>query len=280
MHKDQISIWEQLGQMVKSKWFYSQLGYTIAGALVLVLAIFLWLRFYTHHGQQLTLPDYTGMDIALARSDAGRKSFTLVVDDSVHMVGKKGGEILSQNPIGNSKVKENRKIYVTVAKYQPDVFLSANLPVLYGKSYENKKEELKVGYELTLEIAGYRFDPGPPDHILEVIYNGEPFINDKGRNNSLQIEKGATLQVILSQTTGAVVNIPNVVCEEVDQARFIIESRRLKVAEVISLDGTSAESGAWVARQEPEYDPARTMVEGEGITLYVQAEKPDNCPNE
>lgn len=280
MPNGSISIWDQLSQLVKSKYFYRQLAFTLAGAVLLVLLVFLWLRYYTHHGQQLTLPDYTGMNISMARKDASRKSFELVVDDSVHMVGKTGGEILAQNPEGNSRVKENRKIYVTVAKYQPDMILSANLPVLYGKSYDNKKEELSVGYELNLEVVGYKFDPGPPDHILEVLYKGEPFINSKGRNNSLEIEKGATLQVVLSQSTGAVVNIPNVVCEELDQARFIIESRRLKVHEVISLDGSDEGTNTFVARQEPAFDPERTMVEGEGLTLYVQASRPEGCPNE
>lgn len=280
MPNGSISIWDQLSHLVKSKYFYRHLAITLAGAVLLVLLIFLWLRYYTHHGQKLTLPDYTGMNISMARKDASRKSFELVVDDSVHMVGKTGGEILSQNPEGNSKVKENRKIYVTVAKYQPDMILSANLPVLYGKSYDNKKEELSVGYELSMEVVGYKFDPGPPDHILEVLYKGEPFINSKGRNNNLQIEKGATLQVVLSQSSGAVVNIPNVVCEELDQARFIIESRRLKVHQVISLDGSDAGTATFVARQEPAFDPERTMVEGEGLTLYIQASRPEGCPNE
>lgn len=274
--KDAPGIGQQLVQMAKSKWFWKQIGITVIASLLLVLGIFLWLKLYTHHGQQLTLPDYTGMDLELARKDASRKSFDLVVDDSVHMVGRKGGEILSQNPEGNSKVKENRKIYVTVAKYQPDMILSANLPVLYGKNFENKREELSVGYELKLEVVGYKFDPGPVDHILEVMYKGEPFINSKGRNNALEIEKGAILQVILSQSTGAVITVPNVVCEELDQARFKIESMRLSVAEVVS-SGNDEEDLMYVYKQIPSYDPERTMVEGEGITLYVQSGRPDSC---
>src|SRR5690606_23026533 len=108
--KDAPGIGQQLVQMAKSKWFWKQMGITVVASLLVVLGIFLWLKLYTHHGQQLTLPDYTGMDLELARKDASRKSFDLVVDASVHMVGRKGGEILSQNPEGNSKVKENRKI--------------------------------------------------------------------------------------------------------------------------------------------------------------------------
>lgn len=279
MHNDQTSIWDQLIHLVKSKWFYKQLLFTLIGVVVIVLAIFMWLRFYTHHGQKLTLPDYTGMNIEMASKDAERKSFSIIVDDSVHMVGKAGGEVLSQNPEGNSKVKENRKIYVTVAKYQPDLISSANLPVLYGKSYKNKKEELSVGFEINLEVVGYKFDPGPPDHILEVRYKGDPIINGKGRNNNVSIEKGATLQVILSQPTGAVVNIPDVVCKDLDQARFIIETLLLQVSDIVVGDETN-EGDLYVFRQDPPYDPERTMVQGEGIVLYVQKDKPDGCPNE
>ena len=280
MPKESVSTWEKLVEMFKSKWFYRQLLFTILGLLVLLFLILMWLQSYTHHGQKLTLPDYVGMNIKDARQDAERKTFEIIVDDSIHFVGKPGGEILAQNPLGNSKVKEGRKIYATISKHQPDLILSGNLPVLYGRNYENKKEELKVGFELDLEIIGYKFDPGPPDHILEVFYKGDPFINAKGRNNNLEIEKGSTLQVVLSQATGGEVSIPNVVCEDLDQARFIIESRRLSITEVVVLDGSSDSDVQYVARQSPEFDPERKLIMGEGMTLYVQAERPDGCPGE
>ena len=75
----------------------------------------LWLRIYTNHGQKLELPDYRNMSVEEARIDAQKKSFELIVNDSLFRVGTPGGIILNQNPEAGSKVKENRKVYFTYA---------------------------------------------------------------------------------------------------------------------------------------------------------------------
>ena len=63
------------------------------------------------------------------------------MNDSVHIVGRQGGMIINQNPKSGSLVKENRKIYVTVTKYNPDKLTLKDLPVLYGADFEQKRKE-------------------------------------------------------------------------------------------------------------------------------------------
>jgi len=63
-------------------------------ALVIIGTLF-WLKSYTNHGQKIELPDYIGINFATAKEDAEDKTFKLVVKDSIHKVGVKGGEILS-----------------------------------------------------------------------------------------------------------------------------------------------------------------------------------------
>ena len=110
----------RLGAYLKSKDF----KYT-AVAILLFLAIFmlftfLWLKMYTHHGQELELPDYTGYQYEDAVRDARKKKFRMSVLDSIHVLGKPGGEILKQNPEPRSLVKQKRMIYVTITKRSPD----------------------------------------------------------------------------------------------------------------------------------------------------------------
>ena len=57
------------------------------------------LRWYTHHGEKLILPDFTGQNIAMAASEADDLSFQLIVTDSVFRVAQQGGIILNQNPL-------------------------------------------------------------------------------------------------------------------------------------------------------------------------------------
>src|SRR5689334_14026925 len=85
-----------------------------------LLVGFLWLKLYTHHGQALKMPDYTGFQYEEAIKDARHKKFRMSIQDSLHILGKPGGEIVKQNPDPGSLVKQNRMIYVTITKRNPD----------------------------------------------------------------------------------------------------------------------------------------------------------------
>jgi beta-lactam-binding protein with PASTA domain len=129
---------------------------------------FIWLNSYTRHNQQLELPDYRGIFLDTASSDAEARTFRMHVLDSIYVVGKRGHEIIQQNPPPGSLVKENRTIYVTITKKSVDKVPVSRLPILYGKDYGRKKRELYQSYQIESEVVGRRFDPGEPDHILEV----------------------------------------------------------------------------------------------------------------
>jgi len=81
-----------------NKKFLKQLLYLFAFVIFLIVAAIQWLKYYTHHGQKLEMPNYIGINHVEAKKDAEKKSFVLIVEDSLHIVGKPGGEIIDQNP--------------------------------------------------------------------------------------------------------------------------------------------------------------------------------------
>ena len=202
-----------------------------------LLTVMLFLRWYTHHGQSLVLPDYTGQAIDVAKKDARKKSFQITVVDSVFLVGKEGGIIIDQSPKAESEVKQKRKIYVTVTKEAADKIPLGRLPVLYGKSYERKKKELKQGFEINTKIVGRKYDAGAPEHILEVIYNGETVVSTDVRKDDVLIEKGGTLEMILSKDTGGSLSMPDLSCKSFDEAAFQLQTLNLVIGEQIK-DGS------------------------------------------
>ena len=157
-----------LKEYIRSKDF----RYTLVAILVFLgiflLVSFLWLRLYTHHGQELAMPDYTGFQYEDAVKDAKRNKFRMSIQDSLHILGKPGGEILKQNPAPGSLVKSKRMIYVTITKRSPDKILSSRLPEMYGKSYERKKRELEEHFEIKSRIVDTKYDPGDAGQVLEV----------------------------------------------------------------------------------------------------------------
>ncbi len=244
--------------------------------VLLFVGILFWLKVYTNHGQKLELPDFVGMEYSDAKSLGEDKTFELVVVDSIHIVGRTGGEIVDQNPNAFAKVKENRKVYVTVTKYNADVMKTGSLGVMYGQDYESKKSELSH-LNINSEVKGYNYDSGEPDHILEVWYEGRPIITGSGRKEEVEIKKGGTLQFVLSKRQGGLVGIPNLRCSVYSAAKFILESSNLKLGEVNDEGPITDRNNAYVITQDPTYTSGQTINMGETISLTLSQTKPDGC---
>ncbi|MDQ3141875.1 MAG: PASTA domain-containing protein, partial [Bacteroidota bacterium] len=99
------------GGYLKSKDFKSTAIAVFLFLAISFLSVFLWLKIYTHHGQELELPDYVGQPYEDAAKNARRKKFRMSVLDSIHVLGKPGGIILKQDPPPHTLVKEKRMIY-------------------------------------------------------------------------------------------------------------------------------------------------------------------------
>lgn len=254
---------------------WRNLGLVALFLLGVLLAVILFLRWYTHHGQTLVMPDYTGQYAAEAARDARAKSFQIKIVDSVFLVGKEGGIIVDQHPKAESKVKQKRKIYVTVTKEAADKIPLGRLPVLYGKSYDRKQKELKQGFEINTKIVGRKYDAGAPDHILEVIYKGETVVSSDVRKDDVLIEKGATLEMILSKESGGSLSMPNLICRSYDEAVFQIQTLNLVIGDQEE-DGTITNlDAAFIYNQDPA--PESRIYTGDTITIYLTQNRPDDC---
>jgi beta-lactam-binding protein with PASTA domain len=242
----------------------------------IIFMVLMWLRVYTNHGQKLELTDYTSMNINDAKKLASKASFDIVVSDSLHIVGKPGGMVLSQNPEAGSMVKENRKVYVTITKFDPDKIRVSDLPLLYGVDYEQKRVEL--GYrKIGTKIRGRKYDPGDPDYILEVWYNDELIINRDVLKADVVINKGDVLEFILSEKGGGQFLIPDLVCKTYSAAEFLLDASRLMIGDVREVGEVDDRSNAYIIAQDPPYNGESKMGDGSKINITISAEKPANC---
>lgn len=243
--------------------------------IVVFVATKIGLRWYTHHGEKLTLPDFTNETFAQAKKIADDQSFQLIVTDSIFRVDQVGGIILDQNPTENSEVKRGRKIYVTITKYTPEMVKVSQIPELYGKDYERKKKELENAFDIQSEISGYDYDQGASNQILKVLYNNEEIINSEFRKDDVEIEKGGTLQFILSKNIGGAITMPDLICKTYNEAAFYVENLNLYIGEVTKDGLLEDEQGAFIYDQEPQ--AGDNIVTGDTIHLYLSSTKPFNC---
>lgn len=267
----------KLFRFLTNKAFFKNLLIMLLFLVVLLIGLNLYLRSYTNHGQKLVLPDFNEMHIRDANELAEEKSFQIIVNDSTHIVGKPGGIIINQNPRANAQVKENRKVYVTTTKYISDQIRMKSLPELYGREYEQKRKELEQ-MKINSRVKDYKYDPGEPDHILEVYYDGKLVVSREGRENDVKIEKGGTLDFILSKRSGLSISVPDLRCQTLAAAEFLIEDgSRLTVGSVTEDGEVEDRSTAYIIQQYPPYDENATMLIGDAIDLVISAEKPEDC---
>ncbi len=238
--------------------------------------VLMWLRIYTNHGQQLVLDDYTNLHVNEASKLANKETFKIIVTDSIHVVGRPGGIVLSQNPTPGAKVKENRKIYVRTTKYNADKIKVSDLPLLYGVNYQQKKEELAYR-EIESKIKSKRYDPGEPDYILEVWYKGNLIIGKNVLKTDVEIEKGDILEFVLSERGGGRFVIPDLKCKTLAASQFYLESSNLEIGDVNELGEITDPENAYVIRQNPLHDGESTLEQGGKINVTITQNRPSEC---
>lgn len=88
--------------------------FMIMAGMLLFWGILHWLDSYTRHGTAIVVPDVRSLQVADAEPLLKNKSLRFEVVDSVYSQDVKPGAVVEQLPEANSKVKENRIIYLTV----------------------------------------------------------------------------------------------------------------------------------------------------------------------
>ena len=287
MSEPKATLFNRLGRgfrslvhFVTSALFINNLLALIGASAFLILFVSWWLRCYTHHGQKLIIKNYVGVLVQDAREDADDHSFELVVEDSVFMVDKPAGVILAQNPAPGASVRENRKIYVTITKEAADQIPFASLPMMYGKEINVIRKTLKQRFQIDAEIVGERFDEGPPNVILEVIYMGDTLINRVRKSNpNMSVDKGGSLQFVISKDVSESVQLPNLDCQTLNDADFLLKANRLVLGELHLDETVTNRYSAFVVRQQPAYASGLVLAKGDTVQLWLTQAKPARCPD-
>ncbi len=273
-----------MSQIEKKSNFYSQISLLLTNRAfllnllaiglfitIVIFGILQWLKVYTNHGQKLEMPDYVETHIDDALNDADDRSFVMIVNDSVHIVGKPGGIIQNQNPKGGSLVKENRKIYVTTTKYSADVIDIASVFPLYGQDYESKKNQLQQK-AIAAEIKEFKYDNLTTGSILEVWDGNKLIISQRLNPDSYTLERGSRLSFVVSTPEGGSFDVPDVIGLTYNRAKWAIENSKFRIGEVTYANdlGVDDKENAIVVEQYPVADGSK-LTAGASINIKVKA---------
>ncbi|PKP22952.1 MAG: penicillin-binding protein [Bacteroidetes bacterium HGW-Bacteroidetes-21] len=136
----------------------------LGGFAFLILVAFItiwWMKYYTHHGEAIVVPDFTGYTTEEAFKMAEDKDLLPQILDSAFFSDKEPGTVVDQYPKANHKVKRDRLILFTINSDKPD---NIEVPDLIGISVRQATADA--------ELMGFRIGKLSyvPDISTTVVY--------------------------------------------------------------------------------------------------------------
>lgn len=247
-------------KFIFSRHFWKHLMYMAILSVFLIFFTMMALGTYTRHGESITVPDLENLTLKQVEKQLTSKGLRYAVIDSSYSKEKLPGAILDQNPKGGAKVKENRRIYLTINAITPP---SVKIPKIINSSRRNAHELLK---SIGLDVGQESYIPDMArDAVLDIKLNGSSVAEGTG------VPKGTKVDLILGSGTSAInrVDVPDVVGKTFKQAKIVINAYDLNVGAVIPQGTITNREHAKVYKQSPvSGDGAMTTV-GSPIDLWI-----------
>jgi len=235
------------------------IGIIIALLVALFLAFFfIYLPFTTNHGQTITVPDVTRLSLDEMQNLLDDRDLRYEVSDCTFVAGAQPLTVIQQYPRANAKVKEGRKIYLTITKRVAPMVQMPNLVSLTLRSAQ-------------LNLKSLDLVSGPPIYVPDVAKNSvlRQLYNGKEITAGTPIPKGSQIDLEVGDGLGSTMfEIPNVVGLPLDEAEAAIRGSNLKVGTKISVEDPEKEVGT-VVRQRPEARSGERIRVGETMDLWI-----------
>lgn len=247
--------------------FSKQLWLNILAMLVVSLLLFgltfQGLSNYTHHGEKITVPDLRNMSLDEIEVHLKSKSLRYTVLDSTYVKGKAPKTVIEQNPGPAEKVKENRRIYLTINAQTPPI---VKVPNIIDASLRNAEAQLQ---SVGLEIGEKEYKPDiAKNAVLEMKYENKTVEAGTG------IPKGSTIDLVLgSGISNTRIDVPELIGKTFHEAKITLKLLDLHVGSVV-MDGEITDvPNALVHWQAPPPSipgTTRLINIGEPIDLFLK----------
>lgn len=230
--------------------------------IILIMATLVWLKVYTHHGQAITVPELTGLTEQEVSDVTASRELRYEIVDSVYSSEMPRGTVLKQNPHPGSKVKKNRRIFLTMNAVHPEM---VSMPRLVGLSIRQARLALQNA-GLTLGEIEYR-----PDYAINNVL--QQMHNDSVITAGSEIRKGSVINLVLGMgLSNETTRVPDLAGLDLATASEIITDYYLNIGAVTFdesvMDGEDSAT-AFVWRQYPAYDQFKRLNLGMEVDIWL-----------
>ncbi len=245
-----------------SKTFLRNLLIAAAVIMLLFAGTLIWLRVYTHHGQAITVPDLTGLSREEVQIILDSKNLRFKVNDSIFYKELPRGTVARQNPKPGSKVKELRRIYLTMNAFNPE---KVTMPAVTGVSLRQARSTLE-SYGLNLGKIFYK-----PDMFMNRVL--EQRLNDSLVQPGSRVLKGSSIDLVLGQgLSDETTAVPDLMGMSLFTARNLVADRYLNINAVIydnSVTNEEDTARAFIWRQRPTFQEGNTIHLGANVDVWL-----------
>ncbi len=183
----------------------------------------------THHNETVTVPDLEGIGIGdIDEFLTDRNLNYEVLTDSGFSEEFDPQAVLVQYPLAGAKVKENRKIFLTLNATNPP---EVKMPALVDGSVKNAQLVLE-SYGLSLGNIKYVPDLAQ-NAVLEQRYSGKPI------GAGTMISKGSKIDLLVGDGLGnTLLEVPDLSGLEMEEAEVVIIGSGLQIGGILFSDPT------------------------------------------
>ncbi|NJX16570.1 PASTA domain-containing protein [Tamlana crocina] len=157
-------------KFLTSKAFLKQIVLAIVALAVLCFIILKWLNISTNHGTFETVPDLRGKSIEVAKMELEQNNLEMKIQDSANYnPDYPKYSVIDQDPKVGDKVKENRKIYITL---NPSGYRKIRIPDgLIDKTFRQVKPTLEA---LGFKVGNITYEDNiAKDMVLKLSHKGD-----------------------------------------------------------------------------------------------------------
>lgn len=244
---------------------WKHIGLLVGASIVIVIAIFFFLKIYTLHGQGSPVPDFTGLTEQQLQHLIQNQDLRYTIIDSVYIDNAPKGIVVDQTPKRGEKVKKNRNIFFTINAWGEEQIV---VPNLTDYSLRNAQEILE---SYSLKVGELIYIPSEYTNlVLGQHHDGKPI------EPGTLLRKGSTIDLLvgrgLSNETTAV---PNLRGMKLAEAKKVAQSVYLNLGAIVYADTieTAIDSlSAFVWRQNPPTGRGYVLNLGASIDIWLSTD--------
>ena len=241
--------------------------------ILILLIVMQWLRIYTHHGQANAVPDFSGLSGDEIAATAIQNNLKYEIIDSVYDDSALPGAVVEQQPEAGFKVKQNRKIFLTINSTQRERVV---LPKLTDISF---RQAQVLAENSGISIGQISYEPSEFNDLVLRVQQDSILLNP-----GEQILKGSSVDLVLGRNHGnEETPLPDLTGVNISDAKAVLTNAMLNMG-VLIYDETceTAEDSlnSFIWKQYPTIKNTKKINLGSSVDLWLTVDSMKITPPE